>query len=44
LFWEAVLGNILIWKAKSWEKPVMTTLALSQVVLGTMVLGVEFFG
>jgi len=44
LFWEAVLGNILIWKAKSWEKPVMTTLALSQVILGTMVLGVEFFG
>ncbi|MFD0794467.1 cytochrome c biogenesis protein CcsA [Mucilaginibacter litoreus] len=41
LFWEAVLGNILIWKAGSWEKPVMTTLALSQVVLGTMILGLQ---
>ncbi|TWR31594.1 cytochrome C biogenesis protein [Mucilaginibacter pallidiroseus] len=41
MFWEAVLGNILIWKAKSWEKPVMTTLALSQVVLGTMILGLQ---
>jgi cytochrome c-type biogenesis protein CcmF len=41
MFWEAVLGNILIWRAKSWEKPVMTTLALSQVVLGTMILGLQ---
>jgi cytochrome c-type biogenesis protein CcmF len=43
-FWQAVLGNILIWKAKSWEKPVMTVVALSQVVLGSMLLGIEFFG
>lgn len=43
-FWQAVLGNILIWRAKSWERPVMTVVALSQVVLGTMVLGVEIFG
>lgn len=41
MFWQAVLGNILIWKAKTWEKPVMATLALSQVVLGTMVLGLQ---
>jgi cytochrome c-type biogenesis protein CcmF len=41
MFWQAVLGNVLIWKAKSWEKPVMTTVALSQVILGTMVLGLQ---
>ncbi|RYD89221.1 MAG: cytochrome C biogenesis protein, partial [Sphingobacteriales bacterium] len=41
MFWQAVLGNILIWKAKSWEKPVMTIIALSQVVLTSMILGVE---
>ncbi|MEN0052713.1 MAG: cytochrome c biogenesis protein CcsA [Mucilaginibacter sp.] len=43
-FWQAVLGNILIWRAKSWERPVMTFVTLSQVALGTMVLGVEIFG
>ena len=43
-FWQAVLGNILIWKAKSWERPVMTVVALSQVVLGTMVLGIDVLG
>ncbi|SDD80377.1 cytochrome c-type biogenesis protein CcmF [Mucilaginibacter pineti] len=43
-FWQAVLGNVLIWRAKSWERPVMTVVAFSQVVLGTMVLGVEIFG
>jgi cytochrome c-type biogenesis protein CcmF len=41
MFWQAILGNILIWKAKSWEKPVMVTLALSQVILVTMILGVQ---
>ncbi|TSD67110.1 cytochrome C biogenesis protein [Inquilinus sp. KBS0705] len=41
MFWQAVLGNILIWKAKSWEKPVMTTVALSQVILCSMILGVQ---
>lgn len=43
-FWTAVLGNILIWKAKSWERPVMTVIALSQAVLGTMVLGIDILG
>jgi cytochrome c-type biogenesis protein CcmF len=43
-FWQAVLGNILIWKAKSWERPVMTIVALSQVLLSSMLLGVEIFG
>jgi cytochrome c-type biogenesis protein CcmF len=43
-FWQAVLGNILIWKAKSWEKPVMTVVALSQALLASMLIGVEIFG
>lgn len=43
-FWQAVLGNLLIIKAKSWERPVMTVVALSQVILATMVLGIDIFG
>ncbi len=43
-FWQAVLGNILIRKAKSWEKPVMTVIGLSQLFLASMLLGIEFFG
>ena len=43
-FWQAVLGNILIWRAKSWEKPVLTVVALSQVLLASMLLGIELFG
>ncbi len=43
-FWQAVLGNILIRRAKSWEEPVMTVVALSQVFLASMTIGIEFFG
>ena len=43
-FWQAVLGNILIWKAKSWEKPVMSVIALAQVFLASMLLGIDVFG
>lgn len=43
-FWQAVLGNILIWRAKTWEKPVMAVVAFSQVFLASMLLGVEIFG
>jgi len=43
-FWQAVLGNILIWRAKSWEKPVMTIVSLSQVLLSSMLIGIEIFG
>jgi len=43
-FWQAVLGNILIWKAKSWEKPVMTVICLAQTLLTSFLLGVEIFG
>ncbi|MEO6148836.1 MAG: cytochrome c biogenesis protein CcsA [Mucilaginibacter sp.] len=40
-FWQAVLGNVLIRRSRSWERPVMTTVALSQVILATMVLGIN---
>ncbi|WCT10766.1 cytochrome c biogenesis protein CcsA [Mucilaginibacter jinjuensis] len=43
-FWQAVLGNLMIWKAKTWEKPVMTVIALSQTLLASMLIGVELFG
>lgn len=43
-FWQAVLGNILIRKAKSWEAPVMTIMSMSQILLASMLLGIEFFG
>ena len=41
-FWHVVLGNILIWKARDWEAPVMTVFALVQAFLATMLLGVYF--
>jgi cytochrome c-type biogenesis protein CcmF len=43
-FWQAVLGNVLIWKARSWENPVMTVIMLAQTLLASMLLGVELFG
>jgi cytochrome c-type biogenesis protein CcmF len=43
-FWQAVLANVLIWKAKSWENSVMTTVMLSQTFLASMLLGVEILG
>lgn len=43
-FWQAVLSNILIWKAKSWESPVLAVVSLSQAILATMLIGVEMFG
>ncbi|HEX8314457.1 MAG TPA: cytochrome c biogenesis protein CcsA, partial [Flavisolibacter sp.] len=43
-FWQAVLANVLVWKAKSWESPVLTVVMLSQAMLSSMLLGVEFFG
>src|SRR5690606_1321124 len=43
-FWQAFLGLILIWKAKSWENGVMVTVALSQTFLASMLLGVELLG
>lgn len=43
-FWIVVLGFIGIKVLKTWEYPVMGTLALTQFFLGSMVLGIYFFG
>jgi cytochrome c-type biogenesis protein CcmF len=43
-FWQAVLGNVLIWRAKSWENPVLTVVMLSQTLLSSMLIGVNIFG
>ena len=44
MFWQAMLGVILVFKAKSWESPVMTFVMLCQVFLASMLLGVQVFG
>ncbi|MCH8904518.1 MAG: cytochrome c biogenesis protein CcsA, partial [Bacteroidetes bacterium] len=44
LFWHVVLGIILIYTAKQWESPVMTTFSLVQVFLTSMVIGIFFLG
>ncbi len=40
-FWHFVLGLILIKISKGWEAPVMVVLALAQVMLASMLLGIE---
>ena len=42
-FWTMVLGNLLIWRAKSWEGPVLAVFALVQIFLATMLLGIYVF-
>ncbi len=40
-FWNVVLGNLLIWRAKEWEGPVLAVFALTQVFLASMLLGIH---
>ncbi len=42
MFWHVILGALLIWKAKNWESPVMTVMALAQILIGSMLLGLHF--
>jgi cytochrome c-type biogenesis protein CcmF len=42
MFWHGVLGFVLMWKAKEWESPVMAMVAITQVFLGSMLLGFSF--
>lgn len=44
IFWNVVLGLILIYTNKSWEGPVMTIFALVQAFLASMILGVVIPG
>lgn len=39
-FWHVVLGNILIARARDWEPHVMTVIALVQVFLAFMLIGI----
>ncbi|MCS6819185.1 MAG: cytochrome c biogenesis protein CcsA, partial [Chitinophagales bacterium] len=43
-FWIVVLGFICIKKLREWEYPVMGILSLTQVFLGSMVLGIYVLG
>lgn len=43
MFWHGVLGCVLIFKAKEWESPVLSIVALAQVLLGSMLLGIYLF-
>jgi cytochrome c-type biogenesis protein CcmF len=44
IFWQAVLGNLLIWKARSWEASVLTVVGVSQTLISSMLLGVTILG
>ncbi len=44
MFWHVVLGNVMLGWVNKWTSPVMTMVALCQVVLSSMLLGVEIFG
>lgn len=37
--WHVVLGFLLLWRAKSWELPVMATMSFAQFCLATMLIG-----
>jgi len=41
MFWHVILGFVLIWKAGKWETPVLATLALVEVFIGSMLLGLH---
>lgn len=44
MFWQMVLGIVLLFRAKSWESPVMAVVMLCQAILASMLLGIEVFG
>jgi cytochrome c-type biogenesis protein CcmF len=42
--WHCVLGIIFIWKEKKWEAPVLVVVSAVQLVLATMILGIDLGG
>ncbi len=42
MFWHVILGFVLIFRGKNWETSVLATLALIQVLIGSMLLGIYF--
>ena len=43
-FWHVILGFVLIRIGKNYENPVMAVLSFSQLLLGSMVLGIYLLG
>jgi len=41
MFWQVVLGSILIFNKTTWKAPVMSIVLLSQAVLSSMLLGIS---
>ncbi len=39
MFWHVVLGIVLMFSAKKWEMPVMSSLSIVQIFLSSMILG-----
>src|SRR5690606_37068354 len=44
MFWQSMLGAVLLFTSKSWENPVMTIVMLCQVILASMLLGINALG
>lgn len=44
IFWQVVIGNILVLTAGKWKHPVMSVLMLSQIALTSMLIGVKIMG
>ena len=44
IFWQMVIGQILLRTAKTWLNPTMAVLMLSQIALTSMLLGVKILG
>jgi cytochrome c-type biogenesis protein CcmF len=43
MFWNVVIGLLIVWRSKKWEASVMATFGLIQVFLVSMILGVYVF-
>lgn len=44
MFWHVILGILLIFSAKEWESPTMAVVALVQVFINSMILGIYIGG
>ncbi len=44
MFWQSLLGAVLLSTSKSWENPVMTIVMLCQFILASMLLGINVLG
>ncbi len=41
MFWHVVLGFVLMFSAKTWESPILSTLSFIQLFISSMILGVH---